>query len=57
MIKYTTSKWLTPNGKSIDGVGINPDIEVKLDINYFKTYDDKDDNQLQKAIEVLTNTI
>ena len=28
MAKYTTAKWLTPNGKCIDGVGITPDYEI-----------------------------
>ena len=30
-LKITTSEWLSPSGKSINGVGIEPDIEVKLD--------------------------
>lgn len=30
-LKYTTTKWLSPSGKSIDGKGIVPDIEVELD--------------------------
>lgn len=29
MVKYTTAYWLSPNGNSINGIGINPDIEVK----------------------------
>lgn len=29
-IKYTTAKWLTPSGKSIDKNGIEPDVEVRL---------------------------
>lgn len=29
MIKYTTAYWLSPKGNSINGIGINPDIEVK----------------------------
>ena len=29
MIKYTTSYWLSPNGNSINEVGITPDVEVK----------------------------
>ena len=28
MIKYTTAKWLRPNGECIDGVGLVPDYEV-----------------------------
>lgn len=29
MVKYTTAYWLSPNGNSINGIGISPDIEVK----------------------------
>lgn len=29
-LKYTVSKWLSPNGTSINGVGIVPDVEVQL---------------------------
>jgi carboxyl-terminal processing protease len=47
------AKWLTPDGTQIDGVGIKPDIEIKL------TNDDIDqrrDVQLFKAIDVLRGT-
>ena len=30
-IKYTTAKWLMPNGKCIDGIGLTPDYQVDLD--------------------------
>lgn len=53
--KITVRKWLTPNGTWInDTKGIVPDIEVELDSKYLETQDDKDDNQLQTAIEYLT---
>lgn len=52
-IKYTTQKWLTPTGKSIDGEGITPNIEVKLDKNYYENPSRDTDLQLQKAIEVV----
>ena len=52
-IKYTIQKWLSPNGNSIDKVGITPDVEVKLDDKYFENPTSDNDNQLQKAIEVL----
>jgi carboxyl-terminal processing protease len=29
-LRMTIAKWYTPNGKSIDHVGITPDIEVKF---------------------------
>lgn len=30
MYKYTSAKWLTPNGVCIDGVGLEPDISVDV---------------------------
>lgn len=30
-LKYTSAKWLTPKGKSIDKKGITPDVKVSLD--------------------------
>ncbi len=29
-LKYTTSKWLSPNGVWVNGVGIDPDIEIDV---------------------------
>lgn len=55
MIKYTIQKWETSKGSQINKKGIKPDIELKLDKKYFKTYKEKDDNQLEKALEVLTS--
>ena len=46
-LKLTISNYYTPNGININGVGIEPDEEVELKEN------GKEDNQLQKAIEVL----
>ena len=31
MVKYTTAKWLRPNGDCIDGLGLQPDYEIKLE--------------------------
>lgn len=45
MIKYTSAYWLSPSGKSINGVGIEPDISVDLS--------EKGDSQLDKAIEAV----
>ena len=53
MIKYTTEEWLTSKGNQINKKGIKPDVEVELDSKYFETYEEKDDNQLQKAINIL----
>ena len=54
MVKYTAETWLTSKGNSIDKTGIKPTIEVKIDDKYLETGKDKDDNQLQKAIETLS---
>ncbi len=55
-VKLTVSKYYTPNGNNIQDVGITPDVEVELDedvANEFTIPEDKD-NQLQKAIEILS---
>ena len=52
-IKYTTDRWLTSKGKNIDGKGLKPDYEVELDDSYLENPSDDNDNQLQKAIELL----
>lgn len=51
MYKYTSAKWLTPNGVCIDKKGINPDYEIDLQIN--EETNEVVDTQLQKAIELL----
>ena len=48
--KFTTKKWLTSKGKWINNVGVKPDVEVKLDENYYQTFEEKDDNQFQAAL-------
>ncbi len=51
--KYTTEKWLTSKGKSIDGVGLNPDINVELEQSYYSNPTYENDLQIQKAVEIL----
>lgn len=46
-VKLTIAKYYTPSGRSIDGTGITPDIEINLDENATS------DTQLNKALEVL----
>lgn len=53
-IKYTVEKWFTPKGKSINGKGISPTIEVALSDEYTNNQTDENDNQLQEAIKFLT---
>ena len=53
----TVSKYYTPNGTSIHGVGVKPDIEVEIPEEFKDAYAsdiprDKD-TQLNKAIEIL----
>lgn len=52
-IKYTIQEWLTPSGKSIEGEGISPTIEVELSEKYYNDPTLENDDQLQKAISVL----
>ena len=54
-IKLTTSEYLTPNRNKINEVGITPDIEIELpdDIENIYSIEEKQDNQLQKAIDIL----
>lgn len=46
MVKYTTGYWLSPNGNSINNIGIEPDIVIENE-------DLLEDNQLLKAIEIV----
>ena len=52
MVKFTFQEWLTPNGTSVGGTGIEPE--------YVVTYvasdtENKYDSQQQKALDLLTN--
>lgn len=50
IVKYTSAKWLRPNGECIDGIGIEPDYIVDISIKGNTIYD----LQLDKAIELLS---
>ena len=52
MVKYTTAKWLRPNGECIDNIGIIPDYSVDLIKN---ENGEIEDTQLEKAMEVIFN--
>lgn len=54
-LKITTNEYFTPNYNAINKIGVTPDVEVDLS-DEAKTkvnLTEKEDNQLQKAIEVL----
>lgn len=51
--KLTTKSWLTSQGKVIDKKGIEPDYAIKLNNEYLEDPTDENDNQLQKALEVI----
>ncbi len=54
-LKITTNEYFTPKRNAINKIGIKPDIEVNLPDNLtgVLSIDEKEDTQLQKAIEVL----
>lgn len=54
-IKLTVSEFFTPNGNAIHDLGVEPDIVVELDedIDTIGIENIGEDNQLQKALEVI----
>ena len=58
-VKLTISKYFTPKGRNIHGEGIVPDVEIELneELKQLITIPKEDDNQLQKAIEILKKQI
>ena len=52
--RVTIAKWLTPNERAIDGVGLTPDFIVEMTPEQFEA---ELDPQLDKAIEVLLQLI
>ena len=55
MIKYTTQKWLTPNGNFINEEGVSPTNVVELSEEYFNNPSRSTDNQLQETLKLLTS--
>ena len=58
MAKYTSAKWLRPNGECIDGIGLKPDYEVVQTVTQDENGNiiQEEDTQLSKAIEII-NTL
>ena len=55
-LKLTTQTYYTPSGDSIQGKGIDPDVELEYEFLGSKDaeYDVTLDNQIQKALEILS---
>lgn len=53
--KFTTRKWLTPKGESIDGIGIPVDFEISMYDSYTNNPTVENDNQLQTTIKIISN--
>lgn len=53
-LRITTAKWLTPNNRQINKIGLRPDFVVEITEEDFSA--DRDP-QLEKAIEVLTKNL
>lgn len=49
-LKVTIAEYYTPSGRSINGVGVTPDVEVEYQ---YDQNNPEADNQLDKAVEVL----
>ncbi|MBQ2872591.1 MAG: S41 family peptidase [Bacilli bacterium] len=54
MIKYTIENWLTPEGNWINEKGIEPTDVVELNEEYYENPIIENDNQLQKALELVS---
>ena len=54
-IKITTAHYYTPSGFDLHGKGIEPDVEVELEekLKTQAVVKPEEDNQLQKAVQVL----
>lgn len=56
-LKITVAKWYTPKGRGIDGIGITPDIAVKIeDSDYEKQYDRVMDVWVQTLKKLIQGT-
>lgn len=54
MIKYTTQRWLTPNGDCINEKGLTPTNIVEMNEEYYSNPSLSTDNQLQEALDLIT---
>lgn len=52
-IKFTTQKWLTSNGNWLNEVGVNPDVVVVQDSNYYDNPSYDNDFVLQRTFDII----
>lgn len=50
-VRITVARWLTPNGRTIHGIGLTPDVEVTISEEDFAN---NRDPQLNKAVDILS---
>ncbi len=55
-VKVTIAKYLTPNERSINGMGLEPDVKVELPERQAESKEPVQDTQLDAAIMLLKNT-
>ncbi len=53
-LKMTIAEYYTPSGRSINGTGVTPDVEVEYEYN---ARDPEADNQLDRALEIVQDQI
>lgn len=53
-LKLTIAEYYTPSGRSINGTGVTPDVEVEYE---YKAQDPEADNQLDRALEIVQDQI
>lgn len=59
-MQYTESRYFTPSGRSIHGVGVEPDVVIEMDDDYdasVRGVNIENDNQLEEALKVLEDEI
>lgn len=55
--KFTTKKWLTPNGNWVNEKGVQPDVTVDMNEEYKLHPSEETDNQFQTALSETVNRI
>lgn len=56
MIKYTIQKWLSPKGNWVNDVGVEPTHEVELSEEFINNPIRENDNQLNKALKLISES-